>query len=59
MLHHNNVEVTYAGSSNFSVELIKFVSLYFMAIPNFMAIPSEVPLTTTIAHTIIDMRFRP
>jgi hypothetical protein len=59
MLHHNDVEVTYARISNFSMELIRFVSLYFMAIPHFMVTITEVPFTTTPTHTITSMRFRP
>ncbi len=33
MLHHNNVEVTYEGTSNFKMELIRYVPLYFVAMP--------------------------
>jgi hypothetical protein len=33
LLHHNNIGVTYARISNFKMEPIKFVPLYFMAIP--------------------------
>jgi hypothetical protein len=31
MLHHNNGGVTYGGTSNFRMELVRFVPLYFMA----------------------------
>jgi hypothetical protein len=30
MLHHNNIRVTYAKTSNFKMELVKFVPLYFV-----------------------------
>jgi hypothetical protein len=29
-LHHNNVGVTYTRTSNFKMELVRFVPLYFM-----------------------------
>jgi hypothetical protein len=32
LLHHNNVGITYGGTSNFKMELVRFVPLYFMAI---------------------------
>jgi hypothetical protein len=33
LLHHNHVGVTYARNSNFKMELIRFVPLYFVAMP--------------------------
>jgi hypothetical protein len=33
LLHHNNVGVTYARTSNFRMELVRSVPLYFMAMP--------------------------
>jgi hypothetical protein len=33
LLHHNNIEVTYARISNFRMEPIKFVPSYFAAMP--------------------------
>jgi hypothetical protein len=33
MLHHNNVRVTYLGTSNFKMEPTRFVPLYFVAMP--------------------------
>jgi len=47
--------VTYAGIFNFKVEPIRFVPLYFVAMPHYMVIVIEVPLTTTLAHTIASM----
>ncbi len=31
LFHHNNVGVTYAGTSNFKVEPVRSIPLYFMA----------------------------
>ncbi len=33
MLHHNNVGVTYPRTSNLRMEPIKYVPLYFVAMP--------------------------
>jgi hypothetical protein len=33
LLHQNNIGVTYAGISNFIMEPIRFVPLYFVAMP--------------------------
>jgi len=36
LFHHNNVGVTYVGTCNFKVEPIRFVPLYFVAMPHSM-----------------------
>ncbi len=59
LFHRNNVEVTYVGTSNFIMEPIRFVPLYFVVMPHSMLIVTEVPFTTTLAHTIVGMRFKP
>jgi len=59
LLHHNNVGITYAKTFNFIMELIRFIPLYFVAMPHSMVIVIETPFTTTIAHTIPSMSFRP
>jgi hypothetical protein len=33
LLHHNNVGVVYAGTSNLNMELVRFIPLYSMAMP--------------------------
>jgi len=33
LLHHNNVGVTYVGTSNFRMELVRYVPLYYVAMP--------------------------
>jgi hypothetical protein len=33
LLHQNNIEVTYARTSNFKMEPIRFMPLYFVAMP--------------------------
>jgi hypothetical protein len=34
LLQQNNIEVTYARTSNFKMEPVRFVPLYFMAMPS-------------------------
>ncbi len=34
LLHQNNIGITYARTSNFKMQPIRFVPLYSMAIPN-------------------------
>ncbi len=59
MLHHNNVGVTYVGTSNFRVEPIRSIPLYYVAMPHSMVIVTEVPFITTLSHTILGMRSKP
>jgi hypothetical protein len=33
LLHQNNIGITYARTSNFKMELVRFVPLYFVAMP--------------------------
>jgi hypothetical protein len=59
MLHHNNVGITYVGTSNFRMEPIRFVPLYFVAMLQFMVTVIEILFVTTLAHTLAGMRSRP
>jgi hypothetical protein len=43
LLQQNNIGVTYIGTSNFKMELVKFVPLYFMAMPQFIIIVTKAP----------------
>jgi hypothetical protein len=31
LLHHNNVGITYVGASNFRMELVRSIPIYFVA----------------------------
>jgi hypothetical protein len=53
LFHHNNVGLTYVGTSNFRMEPIRFVPLYSMATV------IEAPFTITPTHTIASVRSRP
>ncbi len=53
LLHHNNARVIY-----FKMELVRFVPLYFMAMPHSMVTITKTPFTTT-THFIVGMKYKP
>jgi hypothetical protein len=59
LLHHNNDGVNFPRTFNFKMELIRFVPLYLVAMPQSMVIIIEAPFITTPAHNVVSMRFRP
>jgi hypothetical protein len=59
LLHHNNVGDTYPRTSNFTMEPVKFVPLYFLAMPQSMVTFTKVPFLTTPTHIVVSMRSRP
>ncbi len=59
LLHHNNVGITYAGTSNFKMELVRFVPLYFVAMLQSMVTIVKVPFVITPTQTIVGMKSRP
>jgi hypothetical protein len=59
LLHHNNVGATYARTYNFKMELIRFVPLYFVAMPQSMVIVIEAPFVIKLAHIVVGMRSKP
>jgi hypothetical protein len=59
MFHHNNVGVTYVVTSNFKMEPVRSIPLYFVAMPHSMVIITEVPFTITPTHTITSTMSKP
>ncbi len=59
MFHHNNVGVTYVKTSNFKVEPVKSIPLYYVAMLHSMVIVNEVFFLITLAHTNVVMRSKP
>ncbi len=59
LLHHNNVGVTYAKISNFRMELVKFVPLYFMAMTQPIITIIVTPFVSTLIHNIVGIRSKP
>jgi len=56
LLHQNHIGVTYSGTSNFKMELVRFVPLYFIAMPQFIIIIIEPPFVSTPIHIIDGFR---
>jgi len=59
LLHHNNIGITYVGTSNFKIEPIRSIPLYFGAMLKSLITVIEVPFVTTPIHIIVGMRLRP
>jgi hypothetical protein len=58
LLHHNNVGVTYAGTSNFRMEQVRFVPLYFVVMPKSMITIIEVQFVSILIHIVVGIRSR-
>ncbi len=52
LLHQNNIGVTYARTSNFRMEPIRYVPLYFVAMSQSIIIVIEAPFVLALVHTI-------
>jgi hypothetical protein len=48
LLQQNNIGVTYVGTSNFRMELVKSMPLYFMAMPQFIITIIKAPFVSTL-----------
>ncbi len=59
LLYHNNVGVIYEGTSNFKIQPVRFIPLYFIAMFQSMVTVIEPPFITTPTHIIVGMRSRP
>jgi len=59
LLHHNNIGVTYAKISNFRMELVKFVPLYFVAMIQLIITVIETPFISTPIHNIVGIMSKP
>jgi hypothetical protein len=59
LLHHNNVGITYPRTSNFKMEPVRFVPLYYVAILYSMVIITKTPFVTALAHIIVGMKTKP
>ncbi len=59
LLHQNNIGITYVGTSNFKMELVQYVPLYFTAMPQSIIIVIEAPFVLAPINIIVGIRFRP
>jgi hypothetical protein len=59
LLHHNNVGVTYPRTSNFIMEPIRSIPLYYVAMLHSMVIITKTSFVIALAHIIVGMRTKP
>jgi hypothetical protein len=59
LFHHNNVGVTYEITSNFIMELVRSIPLFFVVMRHSMVTIIETPFIITPTHTIVSMRSKP
>jgi hypothetical protein len=60
LLHQNHIRVTYVGTSNFIMELVRFVPLFFVAMPQSVIIVIEVMFESSTLVDIVDgVKFKP
>ncbi len=52
LLHQNNIGVTYIRTSNFRMELVRSMPLYYVVMPQYVIIVIEVPLISTPIHIV-------
>jgi len=58
-LHHNNVGVIYPRTSNLRMELVKYISIYFMVMPQSMVTIIEAPFVIVPTHIVVSLRSIP
>jgi hypothetical protein len=59
LVHHNNVGATYAKTSNFKMELVRFVPLYFVAMLQSTVTITKVPFVSTLVHNVVGIESIP
>ncbi len=59
LLHHNHVGVIYAKNSNFKMELVRSVPLYFVEMPQYIITMIEAPFVSTLIHNVVGIMSKP
>jgi hypothetical protein len=59
LLHQNNIRITYARTSNFRMELLRSMPIYFVAMPQSVITVIEAPFVLTLIHIVDGVKFRP
>ncbi len=59
LLHQDNIGITYVGTSNFKMELVTYVPLYFVAMPQSIIIGTQVPFVSTPTNNVVGIRSKP
>ncbi len=58
-LHQNNIGVTHVGTSNFIIELVRFMPLYCVIMPQSIIRVIEASFVSTPIHIVDGVRSRP
>jgi hypothetical protein len=53
LLHHNNVGITYLGTSSLRMEPVRSIPLYYVVTPQSMVIVTKAPFIIALAHTVV------
>ncbi len=59
LLHQDNIGITYARTSNFKMELITSVPLYFVVMPQSIITIIEASFVSTLINIVIGIRSKP
>ncbi len=59
LLHNTSIIITYAKTSNFRMEPIGFIPLYFVAMPQSMITVIEVPFVLAQVHSVVSIKSKP
>jgi hypothetical protein len=59
LLQQNNIGITYVGTSNFRMELVRFVPLYFVAMPQSIITITEAPFVLTLVFIVGNIKSKP
>ncbi len=59
LLNHNNIEITYAWTSNFIMEPVRSTPLYFVAMPQSMITITKAPFVSTLIQIVVGIRSKP
>ncbi len=59
LLQQINIGITYVRTSNFKMELIRFVPLYFMVMAQSIIIVTEAPFVLALVTTISGIKSKP
>jgi hypothetical protein len=59
LLQQNNIGVTYARTSNFRMELVRFMPLYYVAMPQSIITITKAPFVLTLVTNVDGIKYRP
>jgi hypothetical protein len=59
LLHNNNIGITNRKTSNFKMELVRSILLYYVVMHQFMITIIEAPFVSTLVHTIVGIKSKP